>query len=230
MKKYLSIILVSALIASLASCGESTSTSSTVTEEKAVPTETTAEVMTTTEVTTAAETTVTTTITTTIAETTTIPETTTVTEPPTEPPTLPPTEPPTEPPTPAPTEPPTTPPAESQETTVSPDMIKSILELSIKQSIENCKVDYDENSNNYIVNVWQDGVASGAILAASGGDKSSWDYMVKTFETTSSTLKESINSIDPNAHLTLSVLNDLNTENVLLTILDGVTIYDYVNG
>lgn len=217
MKKYLSFILVSVLIASLASCGESTSTSSTITEEKAAPTETTAEVITTTEVTAAAETIVTTTITTTIAETTTIPETTTVTEPPTEPP------------TPAPTEPPATPPTETQETTLSPDMIKSVLELSIKQSIENCKVDYDESSNNYIVSVWQDGVASGAIFAASGGDKSSWDYMVKTFETTSSTLKESINSIDPNAHLTLCVLNDLNTENVLLTIFDGVKIYDYVD-
>ena len=224
MKKYLSIILASALIASLVSCGESTSTSSTVTKEKAVPTETTAEVSTTTEVTTTAETTITT------AVTTTVPETTTTTELPTEPPTLPPTEPPTEPPTPVPTEPPTTPPTETQETTLSPDMIKSILEMSLKQSIENCRVDYEESSNNYIVYVWQDGVASGAILAASGGDKSSWDYMVKTFETTNSTLKESINSIDPNAHLTLSVLNDLNTDNVLLTILDGVTIYDYVNG
>lgn len=144
------------------------------------------------------------------------------------------TEPPTEPPAPAPTEPPTevstsAPLEETQETTLSPDMIKSVLELTISQNFSDYKIDYQEELNEYVISLWRDGITEGATLAVSSGDRTSWDNMVTSLKEMCNSFMDTINTLDPDANITVEVLNNLNTENRLLIIFDGIVMYDYVD-
>lgn len=104
------------------------------------------------------------------------------------------------------------------------DIIKPLIETSLKQSYgDDMKVEYDELSNNYTIYVWKDGVALGATMSLES-DGSEWSNLVKVFENSCTEFKESVNSLDPDAHVTFIVLNDLSLDKSLLTVLDGVTI------
>lgn len=111
----------------------------------------------------------------------------------------------------------------------TPEFIQSLLLLSMQQGYgDNCDVTYDESSNCYVISVWMDGIAEASVLAKEG-DKTNWDNMVETMEDSTKTLYETVIDLDSNAHVSMNVLNNLSKDKTLLTILDGITIYDVVD-
>jgi hypothetical protein len=127
----------------------------------------------------------------------------------------------------------------------------SIEETSIEESSE--PVDYDALESilkpvfdtNYpdhysleiadgiaTINVWQDGIAAAAVYAAAGEQTTleSWNTLVESM----CSLSESVCSAAEaagyeNISCMLSVLNDQNMDNTLLTVVNGIVIYDAVN-
>lgn len=89
------------------------------------------------------------------------------------------------------------------------------------------------NDTSTTVNIWSDGVAAGAALAASGDPTtmSAWNTMLDSF----SEMSKSISAIpvalefDDNYYCCINLLNDLNKDNVLASIVNGVVIYDVVS-
>lgn len=107
------------------------------------------------------------------------------------------------------------------------EIIKTYLELALAENIQNYKISYDPEANLYNIMVWQDGISVGAVLAANG-NREEWDNMKNSIASTCSVFQESIAEISPGSHVSINVLNDANTDNTLLTILDGVVVYDSV--
>jgi hypothetical protein len=82
------------------------------------------------------------------------------------------------------------------------------------------------------INVWQDGIAAAAVYAAAGEQTTleSWNTLVESM----CSLSESVCSAAEaagyeNISCMLSVLNDQNMDNTLLTVVNGIVIYDAVN-
>ena len=99
-----------------------------------------------------------------------------------------------------------------------------LLELELnKQFDDNYRIDTDEESKLISVTAWRPGVTVEALTS----DRSAWDTLQKATESTCKAWYEAL--ADSNLegyHLSLSVANDLNTDRILLTAFDGVTIYD----
>lgn len=95
---------------------------------------------------------------------------------------------------------------------------------------ENYALEVDDTSTT--VNIWSDGVAAGAALAASGDPTtlSTWNNMLDSL----SEMSKSISAVpttlelDDNYYCCVNVLNDLNKDNVLASIVNGIVIYDVV--
>ena len=111
-------------------------------------------------------------------------------------------------------------------------VIERILEESMAQGFdEDCfSVDYNDESDSYVISMWQEDFT--ALIAFSKDDpdvKESWDNMVESLTTSSNQMLESIRIFDADANLTLNILNDLNKDNTLLMIYNGVVMYDEMN-
>lgn len=103
-------------------------------------------------------------------------------------------------------------------------LVISILELGLADSFpDTSNVEYDKESDCYMVSVWQDGLVASAMLL---DDKTEWNNMVDVLRESAVSLLDTTQELDPDAHLTLSVLNDMNTDNTVLIIYDGVVMYD----
>ena len=59
--------------------------------------------------------------------------------------------------------------------------------------------------------------------------KAEWDNMVESICTSSEQLLEAARTFDDDANVTINILNDANTDNVLLMIHNGEVMYDEVN-
>lgn len=123
---------------------------------------------------------------------------------------------------------------ETSDSTDNSDMkfFAAIVEYAASQSYEEgkYKVEYDDNS--ITLSVWGDNISMGAVLAASGNEeaKQAWessivDANVKLNKQIVEQAKE--NGLD-DAIIMTNVLNDANLDNTLLSVVNGVVVYDCV--
>ena len=106
----------------------------------------------------------------------------------------------------------------------------SLIESFVKDNFENYNISCEENI--ITVNLWMDGLTASAMLAASGDEEAltSWNTVVAGTQSYGTTTKETVDSLGLNdVAVSINILNDQNTEKVLLSILDGVVVYDSVN-
>ena len=82
--------------------------------------------------------------------------------------------------------------------------------------------------NLVIINVWQDGMAAGVVGVQAGlVDKKEWTDMTKSIQSFAETIYEQFEPYGANVNV--NVLNDMNTDNTLLTYLNGVKFYDILD-
>jgi hypothetical protein len=82
------------------------------------------------------------------------------------------------------------------------------------------------------INVWQDGIATAAVYAAVGEETTldSWNTLVESMCSLSESVCSAADAAGyENISCVLSVLNDQNMDNTLLTVMNGVVIYDAVD-
>ena len=105
----------------------------------------------------------------------------------------------------------------------------SLIETVLEQGFgNNYKVEIQDNM--IIASAWTDGVAADATAiqqAGGGSDHESWFQMKEGMKTLYNSLDNLLDSEGyKDTTLVLNVLNDLNHDNVLLTMADGVFVYD----
>lgn len=129
------------------------------------------------------------------------------------------------------TEPPTEVETKSNED-VDRGVVERILTESMAQGFdENCfNVEYNEEVDSYVISLWQENIVSSVLLAKEDEDlKSEWDAMVENLKTSTNQFLEAARTFDDNANITFNLLNDSNTDNVLLMIHNGEVMYDELN-
>ena len=114
---------------------------------------------------------------------------------------------------------------------LSIDLCVMSMKLVLNQNFED-RYTIQQDENVITVNLWQDGVSLGAALAASGDESSieSWNTLVESMKSMTASMQKVLND---NGHGDVAVLtqvvNDANTDNVLLSISLGTVLYDAVN-
>ena len=80
------------------------------------------------------------------------------------------------------------------------------------------------------IDIWQDGVAKEAqyVIDGSSDSTTAWADLKDSLQNLSMTCFQQANSASPERHVVLNVLNDQNTDHVLLSYLDGTCVYDVV--
>ena len=129
------------------------------------------------------------------------------------------------------TEPPTEVETKSNED-VDRGVVERILIESMAQGFdENCfNVEYNEEVDSYVISLWQENIVSSVLLAKEDEDlKAEWDAMVENLKTSTNQFLEAARTFDDDANVTINILNDANTDNVLLMIHNGEVMYDEVN-
>lgn len=102
-----------------------------------------------------------------------------------------------------------------------------LLEMAIAEQFdEYYKITTDEEANLVNITVWRPGVTANSLLS----DQSAWDTLRKAAETSCKQWFDAFSEAGLEGyHISMSVANDLNTDRLLLTVLDGVTIYDFLS-
>lgn len=129
------------------------------------------------------------------------------------------------------TEPPTEVETKSNED-VDRGVVERILTESMAQGFdESCfNVEYNEEVDSYVISLWQENIVSSVLLAKEDEDlKAEWDAMVENLKTSTNQFLEAARTFDDNANITFNLLNDSNTDNVLLMIHNGEVMYDELN-
>lgn len=99
------------------------------------------------------------------------------------------------------------------------ELILNILTMGFESSFgENMSVDYEEDAQNYVVSIWQDGLAANLENEAAAD---AWNTMIDTLKSAVSQMTDPIRQIDPTANITLNILSYENQEDILLTIYNG---------
>ena len=112
------------------------------------------------------------------------------------------------------------------------DTTMSALSAALSESFgeEHYALEYDDKSAT--VNVWGDNAAAGAASAAEGDESAieAWNLVVESQKFLCNTICEQVKALGKDEYyVTLNVLNDLDTSKTLLSILNGLVIYDAVN-
>lgn len=105
-----------------------------------------------------------------------------------------------------------------------------MIEASLVDSFENVRVSYEDGI--IYVNIWNDGASVGAMLAAAGDEDclDAWNQLVSKQEELCKKMYELVQALGiENTSVVLNILNDVNLDNVLLTVMNGYTFYDFVN-
>ena len=113
---------------------------------------------------------------------------------------------------------------------VSVDSAIVLIENTLDDNFENFEVYYENGI--IFVNVWQDGIAGAAMVASSGDQEflASWDDLISSQIRLSNSLDDLVEALGlTDVSVAINVLNDMNTENVLLTVMNGIVFYDAVN-
>ena len=92
------------------------------------------------------------------------------------------------------------------------------LQNSYSSEKPNMLVDYEEDTQNYVVSIWQDGLAANLANEAAAD---AWNTMIDTLVSAVGQMTDPIRQIDSTANITLNILSDENQDDVLLTIYNG---------
>ena len=120
--------------------------------------------------------------------------------------------------------------ADSKPDDISLDVVVSLLEEQLSDSFENVAVSVDDSI--ITVNIWQTGIAEGVVMASAGDAAclEAWNEVVANQKTLCVTIIEFVETLGlTDFSVLLNVLNERNTDNVLLAIYDGSIIYNAVN-
>lgn len=120
-------------------------------------------------------------------------------------------------------------PASSESEALTMTDIGPIIESTIAQGFENYDVVYDDTG--IIISVWQDNIAAGATLAKAGQSDmlEAWGSLKANTTDLCASVCELVDNFGiDDASVMVNVLNDTNKENILLSIIDGVVVYDSV--
>lgn len=108
----------------------------------------------------------------------------------------------------------------------------AVLQAALNQGFgDNYEIDYEDDM--IIVKTWKDGVAFGVMLAQSGDQEfqNSWHTIVESLCSLAEVMHKELENFNlTNKHISIHLLNDLDKEKVLLSVLDGEVFYDAVNG
>lgn len=110
------------------------------------------------------------------------------------------------------------------------DNAATMIESILKEHYDNYTISHEDNI--ITISIWQDGIAMGALLASQGNEqcKSAWDEMVENIKDLCTSVCEFVDTLGlDDVYVVVNILNDGNTENVLLTVMEGSVIYDSVN-
>lgn len=105
----------------------------------------------------------------------------------------------------------------STEEIATEDVVIAAINLSLGQQDFGYEVSYNEEINTYIAYIWYDGLTTGILTNPSQGAE-----VQEAAVNLCKSLYDSIQEVDPGAHFSIFILNDINKEKVLITILDGV--------
>lgn len=110
------------------------------------------------------------------------------------------------------------------------DTAVSLIESILKENFDNYSISHEDSI--ITINVWDDGIALGALLAANGNEefKASWAEMAENQKFFCESISDFVDTIGlDDVVVVVNVLNDGNKDNVLLSVMEGVIIYDSVN-
>lgn len=115
----------------------------------------------------------------------------------------------------------------SSELSETQKLIVDILQSGFESSFgENMKVYYEEDKSNYVISIWQDGVAANLENEAAAD---AWSTMIDTLVSAVGQMTDPIRQIDSTANVTLNILNDENQKDILLTIYNGEVSYNIID-
>lgn len=113
-------------------------------------------------------------------------------------------------------------------TQISMDVVIGILKMSLSDAYgANYTIEGDETG--ITISIWQDNVAMGAAFIAQGNAEliESWNEMKSSLQVLCQGVKESVAELGfQDTPILINLLNDLDHEKMLLSILDGEVIYD----
>lgn len=104
-----------------------------------------------------------------------------------------------------------------------------LLDSIISQNFDEDKYTLEYDDTGVTLSLWEDGLAVGAVLAASGDTdaKTAWDDMVNNIIYMSNSMSDALETMGiENTVITVNILNEENTDNTLLCVMNGVVIYD----
>ena len=119
--------------------------------------------------------------------------------------------------------------AESEEGTDidTHESVRQLIETVSAMYFQDISVTYDEETDSYIVNVCQEGVASDLTAVRAGTlERSTWDQVVDTMVDDCNSMKGVVETAELESNVMLNILNDQNRDNVLLSIINGTVIYN----
>lgn len=118
--------------------------------------------------------------------------------------------------------------SESQEAD-SYSVFLASLDSSLRQSYGNNYI-LSDNGKVLSISIWKNGLATEAEMAISNGGEEldSWSSMRSAIQTLADTIYKALGQTSDQRHVELNLLNDTNTDNVLLSFYDAECIYDAV--
>lgn len=109
---------------------------------------------------------------------------------------------------------------EENTTNFSKDIVIATINYILSsQDVFDYEVSYNDETYGYMANIWYDGLALGI-----ASDSSQFVEFQQTSVESCKNIHDSMQELDPGAHFAFFILNDINKENVLITILDGIVI------
>lgn len=109
------------------------------------------------------------------------------------------------------------------------DTLCGLIEITIKDNFEHYTITHDDSI--ITLNVWIDGLAmESGVTKATGGDTSSWETVKNSMQGLAGSIRGLMDTCGrQDVLLSFNLLNDLNTDNILLSYANSVLFYDFMN-
>ena len=112
----------------------------------------------------------------------------------------------------------------------STDIVALTLQTVACQCFDDASVIYDDVSDTYVISIVQNGLTASMLAVQNGTiERSEWDSMLDAMCESCNNVYKQVQEMDKGANVSYFLLNDVNTDNVLVTILNGVVIADVLN-
>jgi hypothetical protein len=107
------------------------------------------------------------------------------------------------------------------------DDIGTLLNAALAENYDHHSVEVEDGT--ITINVWNDGIAMATVYAAAGVDEvaESWGNLRESMVNLCNTIQDEVTDMGyPDTPVMLNLVNDQNTDNVLLSIYNGIVLYD----